>query len=114
MSRSEMIDSLKHQLADALCVALGDCSLEQAMFALRLHPSDVSRLRRGILRQFSVTRLLRLVAQLGYDVEVSLRRRPRPQVIRPRPSARLTVWPDPCEGTRPCEADPAAGPPSYM
>lgn len=89
--RNPIADPLKQQLARAICASLGDCTVEQAMYALEVDPADVSRLRNGTLHPFSVTRLLRLLARLGYDVELRFTPRPRPRVIRREPAATVTM-----------------------
>lgn len=86
-----VIDSLKQQLARALCATVAGYSLPEAINALRLDPADISRLRANRLQPFSVTRLLRLIVTRGYDVEVQLKPRPRPEVIRRQPSANVTI-----------------------
>lgn len=88
---SAVIDSFKQQLARAICATVEDCSLAEAITPLGLDPADISRLRRGDLRQFSVARLLRLIVAQGYDVQVQLTPRPRPQVIRHQPAVNVTV-----------------------
>ncbi len=57
----------------------------QAAKLLGLSQPDVSRLRRGNFRDFSVDRLLRLLMQLGRDVEIVIRK------PKKRRAARLTV-----------------------
>lgn len=89
--RHPIAEDLKVQLARAICAALGDCALEDAMYALELDPADVSRLRNGALRPFSVNRLLRLLARLGYDVELRFAPRPRPITIPREPAATVTI-----------------------
>jgi hypothetical protein len=56
---------------------------------LGTHPSEVSRLRKGDLRRFSLARIARYIAQSGYDIEVHLKRTPRLEE-RPKPRNRAT------------------------
>ena len=75
---------LKVQLARELCAIMDGYSLLSGALHLNTHESELSRLRRGDLRRFSLTRIIRYIARAGYDIEVHLKRVPRLEE-RPRP-----------------------------
>ena len=76
---------LQQRLAHELRAIIDGYTLEEAMYALDLHPSRVSELRHGNLARFSIGRLIRLFGRAHYDVEV---------VIRPtKPPERLQIQP---------------------
>jgi len=81
---------LKTQLARELCAIVDGWSQIEAAALLYTHQSELSRLRRGDLRRFSVKRLLRLTSALWYDVEVHLKPMPRP-FGSPSPKSTATV-----------------------
>lgn len=57
---------------DGILRRLG-CTQAEAAALLGLSQPDVSRLLRGNFRQYSVERLLRLLTNLGRDVEITIR-----------------------------------------
>ena len=61
---------LKAQLARALCDILEAWPQANAAALAHLHESEISRLRNNKLERFSVERLIRLIAALGYDIGV--------------------------------------------
>ncbi|MBI4083261.1 MAG: XRE family transcriptional regulator [Candidatus Lambdaproteobacteria bacterium] len=67
---------LKAELVSRIDVILRRRRLTQAEAAgvLGLSQPDVSRLRKGEFRDYSVERLLRLLLVLGRDVEITIRR----------------------------------------
>jgi hypothetical protein len=75
---------LKEQLARELRAILGGDPPDNAAPYVHAHPSELSRLRHGDLRRFSLARILRYVAHAGYDIEVHLKRTPRFEE-RPKP-----------------------------
>jgi predicted XRE-type DNA-binding protein len=68
---------LKRQLARELCAIINGWSQVAAAGLLRLRQPHISRLRRGHTAGFSVSRLLRLIADEGYNIEIHLRVIPR-------------------------------------
>jgi predicted XRE-type DNA-binding protein len=74
MRRDRQIEQdLKQQLAQTLCTIISGCDQCNAAGLLGVDQAFVSRLRRGQLGDISVSRLIRLVAHQGYDVELTLR-----------------------------------------
>lgn len=80
-----VIDALKGQLARQLVALLDGWDQTEAGALVGLRQPDVSLLRAGRLERFSVARLLRLIASLGYHIEIVLRPIGRPTVTRDRP-----------------------------
>lgn len=85
--------TLKEQLARELCLILDGWKRDAGAARVDMYPSELSRLRHGDLRRFSLARLVRYIARAGYDVEVHLKytrrlehrpkpRRPTSTVIR--------------------------------
>jgi predicted XRE-type DNA-binding protein len=68
---------LKEQLARELCTILDGYQRDAAAARVDAHESELSRLRHGDLRRFSLARIVRYIARAGYDVEVHLKRTPR-------------------------------------
>src|SRR5512138_3919555 len=68
---------LKVQLARELCAILHGFQRDSAASYVDAHPTELSRLRRGDLRRFSLARLIRYIARAGYDIEVHLKKTPR-------------------------------------
>jgi predicted XRE-type DNA-binding protein len=85
MSQPAPEHQLKLQLARELCAILDGYSREVGAGHLQTHTSELSRLRHGDLRRFSLTRILRFIARLGYDLEVHLKKTPR---LEERPQLR--------------------------
>ena len=83
-------EELKQLLAAELC-AVWDGNQYHVAAMLRIHQPDVSALRRGQLAGFSVQRLIRLIADRRYNVEVTFRQLPRPVLGAPRASPTVTV-----------------------
>lgn len=83
---------LKEQLARELCAIFHGYQRDVAAVHLDAHPTEISRLRRGRIRRFSLARIVRYVARAGYDIEVHLKRTPRfedrPAPRRPTGSVR--------------------------
>ena len=75
---------LKTQLARELCAIFDGYRRDVGAAHMDAHPSELTRLRHGDLRRFSVGRILRYIARAGYDVEVHLKRTPRLEQ-RPKP-----------------------------
>jgi predicted XRE-type DNA-binding protein len=73
-----MDQELKRQLARELRAIMDGWSQVGAAGMLDLRQQDVSRLWHGNLAGFSVGRLLRLIAERHYHVEIHLRTIPRP------------------------------------
>jgi predicted XRE-type DNA-binding protein len=69
---------LKTKLARELCAIMDGWTQAEAASVMRLHQSELSRLRNGQLERFSVARLIRLVAARRYNIEVLLKPIPRP------------------------------------
>lgn len=78
---------LKGQLARELCAILDGYQRDIGAAHIDADPSELSRLRHGDLRRFSLARILRYIARAGYDIEIHLKSRPRleqrPQPPRP-------------------------------
>ena len=74
---------LRRLLIKELCTIIDGNSQYLAASLLGLHQPQISALRRGRSAGFSVGRLLRLIAQRHYDVEVHLRRIERPYLRHP-------------------------------
>ena len=77
-------DPLKGQLARELCAMLDGYQRDIGAAHIGADPSELSRLRHGDLRRFSLARILRYIARFGYDIEIHLKKRPRLEQ-RPRP-----------------------------
>ena len=75
---------LKAQLARELCAIFDGYERELAAAHVDAHPSELSRLRRGDLRRFSLGRIVRYIAKAGYDIEVHLKKTSRLEE-RPKP-----------------------------
>ena len=73
-----MEEDLKLQLARELRAIMDGWSQVRAAGTLNLRQQDVSRIWRGNLAGFSVARLLRLIAERHYHIEIHLRAIPRP------------------------------------
>jgi len=67
-----------------------DCDQYYAAAMCGLTQPDVSALRRGRGRGFSIGRLLRVIAHQGYSVEIHLRVLPR-RFAQPRAEPTVTV-----------------------
>ena len=86
----DLEQELKQQLARELCGILHGVNQCDAAAILHVHQSEMSHLRNGNLRRFSIARLLHFVSRQSYDIEVHLRRIPRP-CATPRPVPVITV-----------------------
>jgi hypothetical protein len=75
---------LKLQLARELCVILAGYQREPGASHIGAHATELSRLRHGDLRRFSLARMVRYIARAGYDIEVHLKKTPRLEQ-RPEP-----------------------------
>ena len=75
---------LKLQLARELCVILGGYQRGIGATHIGAHATELSRLRHGDLRRFSLARMVRYIARAGYDIEVHLKKTPRLEQ-RPEP-----------------------------
>jgi predicted XRE-type DNA-binding protein len=77
---------LKRQLALEFCAIVEGWTLSQVTARTGLNPSRVSELRHGKLAGFSVARLMRMIADFGYDIEVVIRPTRRPIITRQGPT----------------------------
>lgn len=84
MRLTDLERELKIQLARELCAIMDGYSLEVGAAHLETLPSELSRIRRGDLRRFSLRRMLLFVARTGYDVEIHFNKTPRLEE-RPQP-----------------------------
>ena len=84
MRRAGPEQELKGQLAAELCSILRGWQRDIGAARLDMHASDLSRLRHGDLRRFSLTRIIRYIARAGYDIEVHLKKTHRLE-HRPKP-----------------------------
>lgn len=75
---------LKEQLARELRSILHGWQRDIGAARVGMHASDLSRLRHGDLRRFSLARIIRYIASAGYDIEVHLKRTERLE-HRPKP-----------------------------
>ena len=75
---------LKVQLARELRAILDGHQRDTGAGYIDAHPTELSRLRHGDLRRFSLTRLVRYISRAGYDIEVHLKRTSRLE-RRPKP-----------------------------
>lgn len=64
---------LKQHLARELCAIIDGWTVIQAAMCLGLYPARISELRHGNLARFSIARLVRLIADRGYDIDVAIR-----------------------------------------
>ena len=75
------------QLARELCSILHGWQRDVGAAHVSMAASDLSRLRHGDLRRFSLARIMRYIARAGYDIEVHLKKTPRleqhPKLPRP-------------------------------
>jgi len=87
MKRVGPEQELKAQLARELCSILHGWQRDIGAARVDMPASDLSRLRHGDLRRFSLARIIRYIARAGYDIEVHLKRTPRlehrPKLPRP-------------------------------
>jgi hypothetical protein len=74
---SDLEHGLKEQLARQLCAILDGYPRELGAAHIGTSESELSRIRNGHLRRFSLSRLIRFVARTGHDIEVHLKRTPR-------------------------------------
>jgi len=89
-ARSEQV--LKEQLARELCAILDGYQRDAGADLIDAPPSELSRLRQGDLRRFSLGRIVRYVARAGYDIEVHLKKTPRLELrSEPRRSTSTVV-----------------------
>ena len=84
MRTSDLERSLKAQLARELCAILHVFPNELGASFINTRGSELSRIRNGHLRRFSLSRLIRFVASTGHDIEVHLKKTPRLEE-RPKP-----------------------------
>jgi hypothetical protein len=84
MKRAGPEQELKAQLAGELCSILQGWQRDAGAAWVDMHTSDLSRLRHGDLRRFSLTRIIRYIARAGYDLEVHLKKTQRRE-NRPKP-----------------------------
>ena len=84
MKRAGPEQELKAQLARELCSILHGWRRDSGAALVDMHASELSRLRHGDLRRFSLTRVIRYIARAGYDIEVHLKRTERLE-LRPKP-----------------------------
>src|SRR4051812_46094491 len=84
MKRAGPEQELRVQLASELCSILHGRQRDIGAARVDMHASDLSRLRHGDLRRFSLTRLIRYIARAGYDIEVHLKKTQRRE-YRPKP-----------------------------
>lgn len=75
MRREDPVLPLKRQLAGDLAGALKGWRPTEIYFRLRLDQPRVWELRHGRLERFSLQRLVRLLAELGYDTSISVVKR---------------------------------------
>ena len=85
-----MEQQLKELLARALCSLVEGWTQDNAAAVMRLHQSQLSRLRNGKLEGFSAARLIRLIAERGYNVEIHLKPIPR-RFAQPSPKPTVAV-----------------------
>ena len=85
MKRPGAEQELKEQLARELCSILHGWQRDIGAARVDRHASDLSRLRHGDLRRFSLARIIRYIARAGYDIEVHLKRTER---LEHRPAPR--------------------------
>ena len=78
---------LKEQLARELCAIFRGYQRDIAAAHVDADASELSRIRHGDLRRFSLTRIVRYIARAGYDIEVHLKKTPRLE-NRPQPRRR--------------------------
>jgi hypothetical protein len=77
MKRAGPEQELKAQLGGELCSILHGWQRDSGAAWVDMHASDLSRLRHGDLRRFSLTRIIRWIARAGYDIEVHLKKTQR-------------------------------------
>jgi hypothetical protein len=84
MKRPGVEQELRAQLAGELRSILSGWQRDIGAAMVDMHASDLSRLRHGDLRRFSLTRLIRYIARAGYDIEIHLKKTQRLE-LRPKP-----------------------------
>jgi len=82
----DIVSELKEQLAEELLTLLDGWDQTDAAAQVGLRQPDISLMRAGQLERFSVARLLRMIANQGYHIEIALKPIKRPTVTRERPS----------------------------
>ena len=83
-------DQLKQGIARELNAVIAGWNQHEAAALVRISQARISNLRRKRLYGLSATRLLRLMASQGYNVEVHLKPMER-RFARPRPQPTITV-----------------------
>src|SRR5437763_1682969 len=68
---------LKAQLARELCSILHGYQRDIGAACVDAHATELSRLRHGDLRRFSLARIIRYIARAGYAIEFHMIRTPR-------------------------------------
>ena len=84
MTAADADQQLKVQLARELCAILDGYQRDDGAAHVGAHGSELSRLRHGDLRRFSLGRIVRYIARAGYDIELHLKKTSRLEQ-RPRP-----------------------------
>ena len=89
--RDSVDERLRAKLIDVLCAIIEDWdqALAASILGNGLTQPDISRLRRGDAG-YSVARLLRVIADRGYDIELHLKYMPR-RLQRPRQEPMVSV-----------------------
>jgi hypothetical protein len=94
MKRQGPEHELKFQLARELIAILHGYQRDLGAAHIDAHATELSRLRRGDLRRFSLERIVRYIARAGYDIEVHLKTTPRLEQRRepPRPASMVVRY----------------------
>lgn len=85
-------EQLKRQLARELCAIVDGWTLGEVVARTGIDPARMSALRHGKVAGFSISRLVRMIASHGYDVELVLRPMKPPARQWKRPSATVVRY----------------------
>jgi len=82
----------KAKLAQKITAIMREQGLTQVQIAekLGIDQPQVSRITRGVLKDFSIDRLMELVKRLNQDIEISVRENPEPC----RPARMVVTYPE--------------------
>jgi predicted XRE-type DNA-binding protein len=73
MRTGDIQRDLQRQLARELCAILDGWKRIEIVDRFGIRPERVSELRHGNLARFSIGRLVHLIAETGYDIEIAIR-----------------------------------------
>lgn len=90
--RDTFDEQLKRQLARELCAIVDGWTLGEVTARTGTDPARMSALRHGRVAGFSISRLVRMIGQHGYDIELALRPTRPPKREWNHPSAKVVRY----------------------